>query len=168
HFGAKVLHPRTIRPAVAQDIPVRILSTFAPQEAGTLVTRHATGEYVKAVTALRGLILLTVDVPELEDLSGAASEVFGVLHEERIEVVLAAQASSRRRMTYLVDALGAGGCPRLRARIEEALGDFEATVGCNEDVAVVAAVGQGAAEQPAAVARFLGMLDRANIPVLAA
>jgi aspartate kinase len=168
HFGAKVLHPRTIRPAVAQDIPVRILSTFAPSEPGTLVTRHASGEYVKAVTALKGLVLLTVDVPELEDLSGAASAVFGALHEERIEVVLAAQASSRRRMTYLVDALGAGGCPRLRARIEEALGDFEAEVGCAEDVAVVAAVGQGAAEQPAALARFLGVLDRANIPVLAA
>ena len=39
HFGAKVLHPRTIRPAVALDIPVRILSTFAPEEPGTLVTR---------------------------------------------------------------------------------------------------------------------------------
>lgn len=168
HFGAKVLHPRTIRPAVAQDIPVRILSTFAPSEPGTLVTRHASGEYVKAVTALKGLVLLTVEVPELEDLSGAASAVFGALHEERIEVVLAAQASSRRRMTYLVDALGAGGCSRLRARIEEALGDFEAEVGCAEDVAVVAAVGQGAAEQPAALARFLGVLDRANIPVLAA
>ena len=40
HFGAKVLHPRTIRPAVARDIPVRILSTFAPTEPGTLVQRR--------------------------------------------------------------------------------------------------------------------------------
>src|SRR5918999_169779 len=46
HFGAKVLHPRTIRPAVARGIPVRILSTFAPQEAGTLVTRDSVGDNV--------------------------------------------------------------------------------------------------------------------------
>jgi aspartate kinase len=54
HFGAKVLHPRTIRPAVALDIPVRILSTFAPEEPGTLVVRDAVGSEVKAVTSLRG------------------------------------------------------------------------------------------------------------------
>jgi aspartokinase/homoserine dehydrogenase 1 len=170
HFGAKVLHPRTIRPAVALDIPVRILSTFAPREPGTLVTRQSAGEYLKAVTALKGLMLLTIDVPELEDLAGAAAAVFGALHHDGIEVVSAAQASSRRRMTYLLDALTGGGCPRTRARIEEALAshDFEATVGCIEDVAVVAAVGQGAAEQPSALGRFLAVLERAGVPVLAA
>src|SRR5215216_1085372 len=91
HFGAKVLHPRTIRPAVARDIPVRILSTFLPKESGTLVIRHATGDRVKAVTAMKGLMLLTIDVPELEDLAGTASAVFGQLHGDRIEVVAASQ-----------------------------------------------------------------------------
>ncbi|MGH2547769.1 MAG: aspartate kinase [Thermomicrobiales bacterium] len=168
HFGAKVLHPRTIRPAVARDIPVRILSTFAPKEAGTLVTRQASGQYVKAVTALKGLTLLTIDVPELEDLSGAASVVFGALYKDGIEVVLAAQASSRRRMTLLIDSNHAGGCPIVRKRIEDALFDFEAEVGCIENVAVVAAVGQGVAEEPAALARMLGTLQRAGVSVLSA
>ena len=167
HFGAKVLHPRTIRPAVARGIPVRILSTFAPEEPGTVVTREPVGEHVKAVTALRGLILLTIDVEELEDLSGAAAAAFGVLHEDGAEVVFAAQASSRRRMTYLVDAV-AGGCPHLRARLEERLSDFEATVGCTEEVAVVAAVGAGAAAHGSALARTLDVLGRAAVPVLAA
>ncbi len=167
HFGAKVLHPRTIRPAVARDIPVRILSTFAPDEPGTLVTRQAAGDQVKAVTALRGLILLTIDVPELEDLNGAAAKVFGVLHEDGVEVALVSQASSRRRMTYLIDAV-TGGCPHLRARLEDALGDIEAEVGCTEDVATVAAVGAGAAAQPSGLARMLEVLARAGVPVLAA
>lgn len=170
HFGAKVLHPRTIRPAVALDIPVRILSTFAPNEPGTLVAKQSSGEYLKAVTALKGLILLTIDVPELEDLAGAAAAVFATLHTDGIEVVSAAQASSRRRMTYLLDARTGGGCGRTRGRIGEALTnqDVEATVGCTEDVAVVAAIGQGAAEQPSALGRFLAVLERAGIPVLAA
>jgi aspartate kinase len=132
------------------------------------VTRQATGQYVKAVTALKGLTLLTIDVPELEDLSGAASIVFGALYKDGIEVVLAAQASSRRRMTFLIDSNHAGGCPIVRKQIEEALSDFEAEVGCLENVAVIAAVGQGISEQPASLARMLGTLQRVGVDVLAA
>jgi aspartate kinase len=169
HFGAKVLHPRTIRPAVARDIPVRILSTFAPEEPGTLVTRAAIDGpgAIKAVTALRGLILLTVDVPELEDLAGAAAKAFGVIHEEGVEVAFASQASSRRRMTYVIDAV-TGGCTHLQRRLDEALVEVEAEVVCAEEVAVVAAVGAGAAAQPGTLARLLDVLSRAEVPVLAA
>lgn len=168
HFGAKVLHPRTIRPAVALGIPVRILSTFAPDQPGTLVTREAFGENVKAVTALSNLMLLTVDVPELEDLAAASAAVFGALHDDRIEVVAASQASSRRRMTYIVDAAGHGGCKLVQQRMHDALGnaDVEAEVLCEEDVALVAAVGAGAAAIPQALSQFLAVLGRAGIPVL--
>ncbi|HEU0163503.1 MAG TPA: aspartate kinase, partial [Thermomicrobiales bacterium] len=166
HFGAKVLHPRTIRPAVALNIPVHILSTFAPDEPGTIVTQESSGNHVKAVTALKGLILLTLDVPELEDLAPAASATFRILDEQHIEIVTVSQASSRRRMTFLVDAV-LGGCARLQTRIEEQLGDHEVTVTCSEDVAAVAAVGAGAAGTPSALSAMLTALHRANVPVLA-
>jgi len=167
HFGAKVLHPRTIRPAVARDIPVRILSTFAPREPGTLVTRHAAGDAIKAVTAITGLVLLSIDVPELEDLAGAASAVFAHLSLDRVEIVHASQASSRRRMTYLVDGAATGSCAATVTKLEETLADFEADITCADDVAIVAAVGEGAASQPSALGRMLAVLDRAGIPVLA-
>jgi aspartokinase/homoserine dehydrogenase 1 len=169
HFGAKVLHPRTIRPAVARDIPVRILSTFAPDAPGTTVTQHVDGNRIKAVTALRGLILLTLDVPELEDLSAAAAAVFRTLHEEGVEVISVSQSSSRRRMTYLIDAV-TGGCTRLQAHLADRLADLEvdATVTCAEQVATLAAIGAGAAGEAATLGRMLAVLDRANVPVLAA
>ncbi|MGE3797318.1 MAG: aspartate kinase [Thermomicrobiales bacterium] len=167
HFGAKVLHPRTIRPAVALDIPVRILSTFAPQEPGTLITRESSNQQLKAVSVMSGLQLLTVDVPELEDLSGAASKVFGTLYEDRVEVVLVSQASSRRRMTYLIDGTSSGGCDPVLERLADSLQDFEAIVGCTPDVAIVAAVGHGAAEQPKALSQLLAALGREAIPILA-
>ena len=168
HFGAKVLHPRTIRPAVALGIPVRILSTFAPEEPGTLVTRESLGENVKAVTALNNLMLLTVDVPELEDLAAASAAVFGALHDDRVEVVAASQASSRRRMTYVVDASGHGGCSRFEQRMNQALSqaEVEAEVRCEENVALVAAVGAGAANVPQALSQLLAVLGRAGIQVL--
>ena len=170
HFGAKVLHPRTIRPAVARDIPVRILSTFLPDEPGTLVTRDAPGESVKAVTSLANLLLLTIDVPELEDLAAASAAVFGALHDDRIEVVAASQASSRRRMTYVVDATGHGGCARVGQRMRAALADadVDADVGCEEDVALVAAVGAGVAAAPRTLSQLLAVLGRSGISVLSA
>jgi aspartate kinase len=168
HFGAKVLHPRTIRPAVTRGIPVRILSTFAPDEPGTRVTRDADGDRVKAVTALKNLLLLAIDVPELEDLAAAAAAVFGQLHDDRIEIVAVSQASSRRRMTWLVDAAAHGGCARVSKSLEDALeaAGVEAEVRCMEDVALVAAVGRGAAAQPQAIARMLEVLGRAEVTVL--
>ncbi|HQY31674.1 MAG TPA: aspartate kinase, partial [Thermomicrobiales bacterium] len=166
HFGAKVLHPRTIRPAVARGIPVRILSTFAPYERGTVVQRTSADRRIKAVTAMKGLMLLQIDVPELEDLSGAAGTVFQQLHLGRVEVVHAAQASSRRRMTYLVDGASAGWCAVTVRNLDAALEDFEAEVNCNEDVALVAAVGEGAADRPETLGKMMDVLRRAGIPVL--
>lgn len=166
HFGAKVLHPRTIRPAVSQDIPVRILSTFQPTNSGTVVQKQAAAQRIKATTALKGLTLLTVDVPELEDLAGAASVVFRVLHEQRIEILSVSQASSRRRMTFIVDTIG-GGCEQLNRRISEELEDLEVIICCQDDVAVVAAVGDGAANSPSSLARMLAVLARADVEVLA-
>ncbi len=166
HFGAKVLHPRTIRPAVARNIPVRILSTYEAEKSGTVVTREPLGDGIKAVTALKGLLLLTIDVQEIEDLAGAAAGVFTTLHTDGAEVAFAAQASSRRRMTYLVDQV-TGGCERLRARIQSVVEEFEAEVNCTDDVALVAVVGAGAAGQPGTIGKMLATLEREGIPVLA-
>ena len=166
HFGAKVLHPRTIRPAVAQNIPVRILSTFQPTNSGTVVTSRALAQGIKATTALKGLTLLTLDVPELEDLAPAASVFFRVLHEQQVEILTVSQSSSRRRMSFIVDTVG-GGCEMLTTQITAALDDIEADISCSDNVAVVAAVGDGAANLPSSLARMLAVLHRAGIEVLA-
>lgn len=165
HFGAKVLHPRTIRPAVQAGIPVRILSTFQPTNAGTVVKPGGQSQRIKATTALKGLTLLTVDVPELEDLAAASSTVFHQLHEDRVEIISVQQASSRRSMTFILDTL-ASGCDTLVGRLNTALDDLEVEVTCLDHVAVVAAVGEGAANTPAMLAQFLAVLSRANVTVL--
>jgi aspartokinase len=69
-------------------------------------------------------------------------------------------------MTYLVDGGSAGGCTATVATLDSALDDFEAQVACNEDVALVAAVGQGAADKPATLGKMMDVLRRAGIPVL--
>ena len=111
-------------------------------------------------------MLLTIDVPELEDLAGAAASVFQQLHVDRVEIVHVAQASSRRRMTYLVDAASAGGCATTVRALDTALDDFEAVVACDEHVALVAAVGEGSADKPATLGKMMEVLRKAGVPVL--
>jgi aspartokinase/homoserine dehydrogenase 1 len=166
HFGAKVLHPRTIRPAVALDIPVRILSTFLPDEPGTVVMRETPGDRIKAVTALKGLILMTLDVPELEDLAAASSAVFRHMHEQGVEILNVSQASSRRRMTFILDAV-TGGCATLQTTLEAELDELDARVTCQEQVAVLAAVGSGAATTATSLSRMLTVLNREKVRVYA-
>lgn len=165
HFGAKVLHPRTIRPAVKAGIPVRILSTFQPTNAGTVVKPGGQSQRIKATTALKGLTMLTLDVPELEDLAGASSAVFHTLHENRVEIISVQQSSSRRSMTFILDTL-ASGCEAFVSTVQTSMGDLEADITCVDDVAVVAAVGEGAANTPGALAQLLAVLSRANVTVL--
>ena len=165
HFGAKVLHPRTIRPAVSAGIPVRILSTFQPTNAGTVVRQGGQNQRIKATTALKGLTMLAVDVPELEDLAGVSAAVFAQLHKDQVEIISVQQSSSRRSMTFILDTLGAG-CEVVINKITEAIGDLEADLDCHDDVSVVAAVGEGAANSSSSLAQLLAVLSRANVPIL--
>lgn len=165
HFGAKVLHPRTIRPAVSAGIPVRILSTFQPTNAGTVVRPGGQNQRIKATTALKGLTMITVDVPELEDLAGVSAAVFSQMHKDQIEIISVQQSSSRRSMTFILDTL-TSGCDPFVARLYEAIDDLEAHISCQPDVAVLAAVGEGAANTSSSLAQLLAVLSRANVPVL--
>jgi aspartokinase len=69
-------------------------------------------------------------------------------------------------MTYLVDGSLAGGCAATVRTLDSSLDDFEANVSCSEDVALVAAVGQGAADQPETLGKMMDVLRKAGIPVL--
>lgn len=165
HFGAKVLHPRTIRPAVSAGIPVRILSTFQPTNAGTVVRQGGQNQRIKATTSLKGLTMLTLDVPELEDLAGVSAAVFYQLHQDQVEIISVQQSSSRRSMTFILDT-GGEGCSIVISKINNAIGDLEAEIDCHDEVAVLAAVGEGAANTSSSLAQLLAVLSRANVPVL--
>ena len=74
YFGAKVIHPRTVLPAIEAHIPVRILNTFAPAEPGTTITGDPApdGSVVKATTSLGNLALITVQGAGMSGVSRQA------------------------------------------------------------------------------------------------
>ena len=80
YFGAKVLHPRTIEPAVEKDIPVRILNTFEPDAAGSLVVRKAPRprNAIRAIVCKKRNILFTLRSTRMLDAHGYLARIFEV------------------------------------------------------------------------------------------
>ncbi|MFN2519647.1 MAG: aspartate kinase [Candidatus Limnocylindria bacterium] len=171
HFGAKVLHPRAVLPAVEAGIPVRILNTFAPSDAGTTIAGHAErdGSIVKATTSLGGLGLITVQGAGMSGVPGFAARVFDAAAAERVSVLMISQSSSENTICLVVPGDAA---QRLRATLERDLArelgrhDVE-RVSVEAPVAIVAAVGEGMRGTPGVAARVFAALGIAGVNVIA-
>jgi aspartate kinase len=171
YFGAKVIHPRTVLPAIEAGVPVRILNTFAPADAGTTITAATPrdGSVVKATTSLGGLGLITVQGAGMSGVPGFAARVFDTCAEEGVSVLMISQSSSENSICFIVPAEAADG---LRGSLERMLAkelarhDVE-RVSVEAPVAIVAAVGEGMRGTPGVAARVFGALGRAKVNVIA-
>jgi aspartate kinase len=148
YFGAKVLHPSTILPAVDKNIPVRILNSRRPEVAGTRITAEA-GTGGTALTALackRGVTVVDITSSRMLMAHGFLRRLFEVFERFRtpVDVVTTSEVSvsvtvdDRRRLPAIV----------------EALSEF-ADVACEHQMAIVCAVGDGLQRDPALAAQVL-------------
>ncbi|HEU5288948.1 MAG TPA: aspartate kinase [Candidatus Limnocylindria bacterium] len=171
YFGAKVIHPRTVLPAIEARIPVRILNTFSPADQGTTITADPApdGSVVKATTSLGDLALVTVQGAGMSGVPGFAARVFDTTAAEHVSVLMISQSSSENSICLLVPAEFAG---RLRPALERIFSaemrrhDVE-RVTVDAPVAIVAAVGEGMRGTPGVAARVFGALGRAKVNVMA-
>jgi aspartate kinase len=171
YFGAKVIHPRTVLPAIEARIPVRILNTFAPEHPGTTITGDPVfdGSVVKATTSLGGLGLITVQGAGMSGVPGFAARVFDTTAAEKVNVLMISQSSSENSICLVIPADGAD---RLRPALERMFSaelrrhDVE-RVSVETPVAIVAAVGEGMRGTPGVAARVFGALGRAGVNVMA-
>lgn len=171
YFGAKVIHPRTVLPAVEAGIPVRILNTFAPDDPGTTITASTPRDHtvVKATTSLAGLGLVTVQGAGMSGVPGFAARVFDTTAAEKISVLMISQASSENSICLVVPS---DSIKRLETALrkmfsqELARHDVE-KVAIEAPVAIVSAVGEGMRGTPGVAARLFGALGRAKVNVIA-
>ncbi len=97
-FGAKVLHPSTIIPAVQKNIPVRILNSKRPEIAGTVIVanlEHPDERPVKAIANKRGIVLVTISSTRMLETHGFLLRVFDVFarHEQSVDVIATSEVS---------------------------------------------------------------------------
>lgn len=171
HFGAKVLHPRTMRPLAGAGIPLRIANTLAPEDPGTTVgpDDEAGPGSIRAVTAVRGAALVRVVGAASLEVSDLTARVFGPLAEAEIPVLLIAQASAEGSLCLAVreaDAEAATGLLRQRLEREMERGDVVG-VETESGLAVVAAVGAHLDGAPGLAGKLFATLGRAHVDVRA-
>jgi aspartokinase/homoserine dehydrogenase 1 len=170
YFGAKVIHPQTMAPAVEHDIPIRIRNTFAPADAGTaIVATPAPGELVKGITGIRDVALVNVEGAGMIGVPGTAHRLFGALHEAGISVVLISQGSSEHSICFAVPAGQATLAERAvrRAFAAELQGGQVQSVSVEAGCAIIAVVGDGMAQHHGVAGKLFQAFGQAGINIRA-
>ena len=170
-FGAKVLHPMTLRPVIESGIPVWIRNSFKPEQAGTKITQSVapTPQGVKAVTATRDVAMIAVAGPGIIGVPDIAARIFGATASVRANIVMISQSSSQDSICFVVQAADAA---RTEKALREALYDDVHQhdlehVKVNRNVAIVAAVGENMCGTPGIAGRVFSTLGKTGINIIA-
>jgi aspartokinase/homoserine dehydrogenase 1 len=170
-FGAKVLHPMTLRPVIESGIPVWIRNSFEPHKAGTKIaqTVRPTPHGVKAVTATRDVALIAVAGPGIIGVPDIAARIFAATASVRANIVMISQSSSQDSICFVVQAVDAVRTEKaLRDALYEDVRHHELEhVTVNRNVAVVAAVGENMCGTPGIAGRVFSTMGNEGINMIA-
>lgn len=170
YFGAKVIHPQTMAPAVLKGIPIWIRNTFAPDKPGTLICAHPTSALaVKGITSIDRCALVNLEGAGMIGVPGTAHRLFGALRDHGISVILISQGSSEHSICF---AIPENEATRAEAVVRDAfdgelrqgqIQSVEVTTGCS----ILAVVGDGMAGSHGVAAKVFSALGNASVSVRA-
>ena len=170
YFGAKVIHPQTMSPAIARGIPITIRNTFRPQHLGSRIGRERSAlPPVKGVSVIDGLALINVEGAGMIGVPGTAERLFGALRQAGISVVMISQGSSEHSICCVVrehESAHAGAVLHDAFARELGRGSLQA-VSVEPGISVLAIVGDGMAGTPGVAARLFQHLARGQVNVRA-
>jgi bifunctional aspartokinase / homoserine dehydrogenase 1 len=171
HFGAKVIYPPTLQPALAKKIPMYIKNTFNPQFLGTYISTQSDphGHDIKGISSIGNISLLTLQGSGLFGTPGIAGRLFGALAAGGINVILITQGSSESSISWAVMPPDA----KRSKRIVEKAFEFEMQNGSvdaiktESDLAVVAVVGENMRYRPGIAGRLFHALGKNGVNCVA-
>lgn len=171
YFGAKVLHPRAIRPVIERGIPLWVKNTFHPERHGTRIVRESRNTHgtVKAVTAIDHLSMVTVEGRGMIGVPGIAARTFAAVASQGTSVLMISQASSEQSICFVIPTSAVPHVIRtLEKKLEHELARRDIDrIWSLDNVVVVTAVGVGMRGTPGVSARLFGALGRSGINVIA-
>jgi len=170
HFGAKVVFPATMQPAMRKKIPIYIKNTFEPSHPGTLICETSgEGKLIKGISSLSDISLLNIQGPGLVEVIGVSGRVFGALANAEVNVILISQASSEHSICIAIKTAEV-----IRAKeaikqefIHEIKGGEMDEVVVLADMSIIAIVGENMKHFPGASGRLFQSFGRNNINVSA-
>ena len=170
YFGAKVIHPNTMSPAITHNITVWIKNTFKPDAPGTKISATSPSDIpIKGFAAVEDMVLINVEGTGMIGIPGVAHKIFGALRAVDVSVVMISQASSEHSICFAV--------PRVHAElarktvhetfvVEMQRGEVQ-TIDLTDDCCIIAMVGDGMIEQLGVAGKFFSALGKAGINVRA-
>jgi aspartokinase/homoserine dehydrogenase 1 len=170
YFGAKVIHPQTMEPAVARGIPIYIRNTFAPEKHGTLIcAKPVSALKVKGITSIDPVALVNLEGAGMIGVPGTAHRLFGALRDAGISVILISQGSSEHSICFAIpEAQAVRAEAAVRKAFDAELRDGQiqrVDVGLN--LSILAVVGDGMAGAHGVAAKVFNSLGDAAISVRA-
>jgi aspartokinase/homoserine dehydrogenase 1 len=171
YFGASVLHPQSVQPAIDANIPIHIKNFFKINSFGTTICDNPakTSLVIKGLSSISELALINIEGTGLMGLCGFAGRLFNCLSHASISVILISQASSEHSISIVVNAQQGQETVKI---IQHEFG-FELAntmiqnISLKLDCTVISAVGDGMSGAPGVAAKFFKMLSKANINILA-
>lgn len=171
HFGAKVLEPRTVIPAMSKMIPVIIKNTFNPTAKGTLITKVNENSQlrVQGISSIDEVSLITVQGSGMIGEAGISMRLFRAIANASINVILITQCSSEHSITFAV-------LPNEAQKSEDALNkEFETelksglidSIKVENNLSIIAAVGENMKNIPGVASKFFNALSINGINVVA-
>lgn len=172
YFGAKVLHPMTIRPVIEAGIGLRVLNTFNPTHPGTRLVSDQmihSEKIIKAVTMIKGLRLITLEGRGMLGVPGVAARTFGAIARTGTSVPLISQASSEQSICFAVPTEAtAHVLSALETEFARELAGRDIDrVWATGEVVVISVVGAGMRSTPGVSGRVFSTLGQKKVNVIA-
>ncbi|MEI7554153.1 aspartate kinase [Candidatus Chlorohelix sp.] len=171
YFGAKVIHPLTVMPAVEKNIPLYIKNTMNPEFPGTRIDnpKESAEGVVKAVTSARNLALITVSGGGVLTVPGIAARTFARVHDHNANVLMISHASSGHDLCFVLEKQVAPSVvASLNREFDREIHRKEIDpISLDDNIVIVAVVGAGMRGTPGVAGRLFSTLGRKNINIIA-
>ena len=171
HFGAKVIYPPTMQPAMDRNVPIRIMNTLNPSFPGTLIGRKSENERfaIKGISSIDNISLLLIQGSGMIGVAGISKRVFGSLANMNINVILISQASSEHSICIAVmpdSAVKAKKCIEKEFKYE-IQAKIVNEVSITNDLSIVTVVGAQMRQTPGNAGKFFQSLGRSKVNIIA-
>ena len=166
YFGAKVMHPRSIEPAMRKNILVRVKNTFNPSHPGTVIVRNGQPDnrIVKALTYIDKVAAININGAQMIGRPGVAKAIFSILADHEVNVMMISQGSSEANISLIVDEAHLNTA--VHALSDLVKQGIVREVTHNHEVCAVAVVGAGMAGAPGTGGRIFTALGKNRVNVM--
>ena len=171
HFGAKVIYPPTIQPAMEKSIPIYIKNTFNPSFIGTYISKESSvnGHPIKGISSISDISLLTLQGSGLFGVPGIAARLFNSLAQAKINVILITQGSSEHSISFAVNP---NDSARAKRKVDKEF-EYEFKSGgvdlvkVENNLSIIAIIGENMRYQPGISGKLFQALGKNGINCVA-